>query len=648
MTADTETVIESGTEIFVALNKLKKSPKNARKTPHGEAAVEALAASIEAKGMLQNLVVEPERDAKGAETGYYFVTIGEGRRLAQLLRAKRRQIKKTEPIRCVIDTANDPHEISLDENITRTGMHPADQFEAFKCLIDERGLGVEEIAARFGVTSLVVRQRLRLAAVSPVLIQVYRDGDISLDQLMAFTATEDQERQMEVWEGLSWNKEPAIIRRALNEGRVSARDRRAVFVGAEAYQAAGGVIERDLFAADQGGHLADPALLDRLTLAKLREVAEEIQAEGWRWVSAVIDLPLAHGCRRIYPKAQSLTSEDQARLAELSLAYDIIQAEHEGDAEFPEAVATELAALTADIAVLTEQQTAFDPGEVQRAGAFITLAHDGAVQIHRGYVRPEDEAVVETDDSVAGAQNDDGRAVGAVQDGEDGPSPLSDRLIADLTAHRTAALRDGIAKRPDIAFIAVVHALALQTFYHGHDLGSCLELNATSTNLGVHASGIENGPAGSKIDERHAAWAGRMPGDAADLWSLLFHMTGQDRNALLAHCASLCVNAVRLYEGRPQALRHADHLAQAVGLDMTAYWTPTVESYFGRVTKAHMLAAVREAASTDEARQIEGMKKAAMAEAAGERVVGTGWLPSLLRPPVIYAPVDAAAAKAAE
>lgn len=116
------TIPAIGSEIFIPLNKLKKSPKNARKTPHTEAAIEAYAASIAAKGILQNLVVEPELDSEGADTGFYFVTIGEGRRLAQLLRAKRKQIKKTEPIRCIIDTANDPHEISLDENVTRENM----------------------------------------------------------------------------------------------------------------------------------------------------------------------------------------------------------------------------------------------------------------------------------------------------------------------------------------------------------------------------------------------------------------------------------------------------------------------------------------------------------------------------------------------
>jgi ParB-like chromosome segregation protein Spo0J len=161
--AKTETVPENGETVFIPLNKLKKHPKNARKTPHSEASIEAKAASIAAKGILQNLVVEPERDGEGEPTGCYLVSIGEGRRLAQMLRVKRKEIKKTEAIRCVIDTANDAAEISLDENVTRENLHPADEFERFRELAEDRGWGAEEIAARFGVTAHVVKQRLRLA-----------------------------------------------------------------------------------------------------------------------------------------------------------------------------------------------------------------------------------------------------------------------------------------------------------------------------------------------------------------------------------------------------------------------------------------------------------------------------------------------------
>lgn len=171
MTAKTKIEAESENVIFVPLNRLKKSPKNARKTPHAEAEIEALAASIAAKGLLQNLVVEPERDADDKETGHYLVTIGEGLRLAQLLRVKRKQIKKTEPIRCVLDTEHDAHEISLAENVVRTRMHPADKFEAFKQLAEDRGMSAEDIAARFGEHPEVAL----IAATHALAAQVYYD-----------------------------------------------------------------------------------------------------------------------------------------------------------------------------------------------------------------------------------------------------------------------------------------------------------------------------------------------------------------------------------------------------------------------------------------------------------------------------------------
>jgi ParB family transcriptional regulator, chromosome partitioning protein len=258
-----KTIATSVSETYIPLSKLKKSPKNARKMPHSEAAIEGYASSIAAKGILQNLVVEPELEAEGVATGFYFVTIGEGRRLAQLLRVKRKEIKKTEPIRCIIDTVNDPHAISLDENVTRENMHPADQFEAFKKLADEGELGAEEIAARFGVTPNVVRQRLRLGAIAPKLMQVCRDGELCLDQLAAFAITDDHARQEAVYARLSYNRDASTIRRLLTETHVPATDRRARFVGIEAYTEAGGTVLRDLFTEDRGGYLEDVALLRR-------------------------------------------------------------------------------------------------------------------------------------------------------------------------------------------------------------------------------------------------------------------------------------------------------------------------------------------------------------------------------------------------
>jgi ParB family chromosome partitioning protein len=645
-----EIATASGTESFIPLNKLKKSPKNARKTPHSEASIEAYAASIAAKGIIQNLVVEPELDEDKAATGFYFVTVGEGRRLAQLLRVKRKEIKKTEPIRCVIDTANDPHEISLDENVTRENMHPADQFEAFRKLAEERGFGAEEIAARFGVTPHVVRQRLRLGAVSPKLMEVYRNGELALDQLMAFAITEDHARQEAAFERLSYNRDASTIRRLLTEANVAATDRRAIFVGAEAYTEVGGTILRDLFTEDRGGYFEDVALLDLLVMAKLGRAANALlEEEGWKWAQVFLDYPHSHGLRRTYPHPVELSAEDQAAMEAARGEFDSLTEQHESAEELPDEVDARFGELEAEIERLEAKRQAYDPADVARCGAFVILNHDGTVRVERGFVRAEDETpepeahdasgegegghTVHEDDGTG----PDGEPGGDTSDGEDedadGHKPLSDILIRDLTAHRTLGLRLALSEQPDVAIMATTHAFAAQIFYRGAD-AHVLDVRPVSTMLASHADGIEDTKAGKAWADHHARWAAQMPRDAADLWAFVVELDHDSRMALFAHCVALTVNAVRLpSERRPRAVATADRLAEAVSLNMTAHWAPTARTYLGRVTKTHILAAVREAVSDEAADRMADMKKQDMAEAAEQLLVGTGWLPALMRTP---------------
>ncbi|MGX1317637.1 ParB family chromosome partitioning protein [Bradyrhizobium sp. USDA 377] len=642
-----KTIPESGTEVFIPLSKLKKSPKNARKTPHSEAAIETYAASIAAKGILQNLVVEPEYDAKRTATGFYFVTIGEGRRLAQLLRVKRKEIKKTEPIRCIVDTANDPHEISLDENVTREDMHPADQFEAFKKLADERGFGAEEIAARFGVSAHVVRQRLRLGAVSPKLMQIYRDGDLTLEQLSAFAITEDHARQEAVHERLSYSRDASTIRRLLTEAHVPATDRRARFIGIEAYAEAGGALLRDLFTEDRGGYFEDVALLDLLVTAKLGSAADAArEAEGWKWTEAHLDFPHAHGMRRTYPHPVALLAEDQAALDSAQAEFDRLTEQYQTAEELPDDVDAHFGELEAEIERLEAKRLAYDPDDVARGGAFVILNHDGTIRIERGFVRREDErpraeTVQRGEDETAGEAVGtadqplrDGTDVGdgdSATSEEEDDRPVSDVLVRDLTAHRTLGLRLNLGEEPEVAVVAVTHALAAQIFYLGAD-AHVVGIQPIRTHLAAHAEGIEDTPAGKAWTDRHANWARQMPRDVAGLWTFVAELDHDSRMALFAHCVALTVNAVKLpWERKPRAVATADHLAVAVALDMTAYWRPTARSYLGRVTKARILEAVCEGVSGEAAERIADMKKVDMAEAAEQLLAGTGWLPTWLR-----------------
>ena len=629
----------------IPLSKLILSAANVRRTGR-ENGLEELAASIQAHGLLQSLVVRPELDADGAETGKYRVT-GGGRRLTALkLLAKRMAVAKSMAVPCIV-AAGDEEEASLAENVVRERLHPADQFEAFRRLADEHGSSAEEIAARFGVTPQLVRQRLRLGAVSPRLLQVYRDGGLTLDQLTAFALTEDHARQEQAFASLSWNKEPYTIRRLLTDVQVPARDRRAVFVGAEAYVDAGGAITRDLFTEDGGGWFEDAGLLDRLARDKLAALASELQvAEGWRWAAASIDYPHAHGLRRVYPHPQELAAEQQERLDAVQAELEALSVEYEGVIEdsLPEEVRAQFDTLEAEATALSDRAYAYDPEEIARGGVFVMLHHDGSLRIERGFIRSEDELPPEPTpepnyDSEATADEPTLPGQEATvpcderQDEEETAlRPLSDLLVRDLTAHRTLALRLALGEHPDMALVAVTHALVAQTFYRGHDLGSCLDLQATSAALASHADGIEDSPAAARLAERHGIWAQQVPRDPAELWAFVTDLDHDSRSALFAHCAALTVMAVRLpWDRRPRTEAGVDMLAAALALDVSTTWRPTVRSYFGRVPKPRVLEAVREAVGDEAATRLDGLKKQPMAEAAEQIVAGTGWLPLVLR-----------------
>jgi ParB family chromosome partitioning protein len=271
----------------IPFNKLLLSQSNVRRLK-ASVSIEDLAEDIARRGLLQSLNARPVLDAAGAETGIFEIPAG-GRRYRALERlVKQKRLSKTAPVPCVVpDPAADvsAEEDSLAENVHRVALHPLDQFRAFKALCDQ-GAAEEEIAARFFVPPTVVKQRLRLASVSERLLGIYAEDGMTLEQLMAFTVTTDHARQEQVWEALqqSYNKEAYLIRRQLSESAVRASDRRARFVGLDAYEAAGGVVLRDLFEDDGGGWLQDVALLDRLATEKLAAEAEKIAAEGWKWI----------------------------------------------------------------------------------------------------------------------------------------------------------------------------------------------------------------------------------------------------------------------------------------------------------------------------------------------------------------------------
>ncbi len=652
----------------IPFNKLVLSQSNVRRVKAG-VSIEELAEDIARRTLLQSLSVRPVLDAEGAETGMFEVPAG-GRRYRALQHlVKQKRLAKTAPVPCVV---RDPgvdisaEEDSLAENVQRAPLHPLDQFRAFQAL-REKGQSEEDIAAAFFVGVNVVKQRLRLAAVSEKLLDVYAEDGVSLEQLMAFTVTSDHARQEQVWETLqrSYSHEPYQIRRMLTERTVRASDKRALFVGLDAYEQAGGLIMRDLFQQDDGGWLENVGLLDGLVAEKLKAEAEKIATEGWKWIEVNADFPFGHThhLRELEGIPTDLTAEEQATIDALNAEYAKLEAEYENADELPDEVDARLGEIETALAAFEDRPVNYDSAEIGRAGVFVSMDSDGSLSVDRGHVRPEDEAPATADtDSETESDGDTEEGGGpsspaaqraiitiggrpeAEEDEDDTVKPLPDRLMSELTAYRTLALRDAVANNPQIAMTALLHKLCLDTFQHTAP-GACLEASVRHVFFSVQPADLKDSPSAKAVAERHEAWKADLPKDEAALWDWLVAIDETSRSALLAHCVSFGVNA--LYEkgdryGGPGVSVHgvqhrlvlADRLAHAVGLDMVeAGWRPTVDSYLGRVTKPRILEAVREAKGEQSAQLIDHLKKADMAKEAERLLDGTGWLPEPLRTP---------------
>lgn len=600
---------------LIPLSKLTACSKNVRRTGRNDG-IEELAASIKAHGLLQNLQVR-------ASAGGKFEVVAGQRRLAALkLLAKAKDLPKSAEIPCHVCEGEEAIEISLAENIMRLPMHPADQYEAFKAVADQ-GKSPEEIAARFGCSAAIVRQRLKLANVSPKLIEAYREEEIELVQLMALAISDDHAAQEKVWCDLAgWDRHPSNIRRMLTQAHVQANDPRAQFVGIEAYVAAGGHVLRDLFNDEHGGYLTDPALLNLLVTRKLEGEAEAVRAEGWKWVEIMpaFSREALREFGRIYPERQPASEEEQAEIERLTAEYEALLDAH-GE-EPPEDVAAQMEGLSERVDALSEDTEHWEPEDIALCGAIVGIGHGGRIVVERGLLRPED-APAEGTASPA--------RVGAVAKPkrEDG---LSGRLVEDLTAHRTVALRAILAGNADVALAAVVHALVLPLFYPQRS-ESCLELDLKSEGLEWSATGFEDSPAGRSLAERHEVWSRELPQEVEGLWGWLLAQDTAVRLDLMAYCAGCSVNAVKKASDWADAERfaHADQLAAALDLDMAQWWQPTGASYLGRVPKAKVLEAVSEGVTKGAAENLAKLKKEALVTHAEERLAGTGWLPALLR-----------------
>jgi ParB family chromosome partitioning protein len=598
--------------IHVPLSKLALWDGNVRKTGI-RVGIEELAASIAAHGLLQSLVV------RKSKRGKYGIVAGQRRLLALQALAKDGVIEKDCQIPCMLaDGEIDPAELSLAENVVRAPMHPADQFEAFRLLIDD-GASIGDVSARFGIAESVVAKRLKLGRLSPLILDAYRNGEIDLEDAQAFAVSDDHTAQERVFNELSeYSRHPHTIRRLLTEGEVPASDKRVRFVGVEAYTAAGGTIRQDLFDDEDRCYLQDPALLDRLVSEKLSAYAEGVSAEGWSWVEVVPDADYGTfgTFKRVYPEDVPLSEADQAELDRLTQEYDELAGCEDADED-------RMSELEQRIDVLNSASETWPAETLALAGAIVALGHNGELRVERGLVRKEDAHKLASD---ADEDSGDHAQPASRQDG------LSPRLVEDLTAQHSAAVSAELMGRPDIALAAVVHALALDACYLGHGVDSSLKLSVGNTYLSRSIANPESCKGLAVIEQEREHLGERLPGSAKDLWDWLLARSRDELLDLLASIAATSVDAVQRKGDLPNASRlaHARALGHALQLDMGNWFAPSAENYFGRLNRAQILAAIDEA-NGSHAPALEKLKKSELALRAEQLLAGTSWLPEPLR-----------------
>lgn len=635
--------------IEVSIHKLVLSERyQARKTP-GQQPVDELAASIAAQGLLQNLVV-----TNGRKRGTYEVVAG-GRRLQALQRLAadgRWPQDRAILVQCV--QAEDALEASITENVQREAMHPADEFDAFAALV-EQGKPIEDIAARFGVSANVVRQRMKLAAVAPDLIQAYRDNALSLESLMAFAITDDQQRQLDVWSGLnSWDRKHLHanrIRAMLKDQAWTASHPLVRFVGLDAYRAAGGAVFHDLFADNgdpQGIYIEHPDILQRLATEKLQAEAERL-GQGWSWADFALSYDEAawagysNKFGRVYAEDRKLSKAEAARIKALSQTIETVEArmealeEHYDNAD-DESIAAwnsldqQLTALQAEQAEIQAAARIWSDEAKAVAGVGLYVDGQGKLDVTYGLIRPEDRrAAIEASNTDAA----DGK--GALRTSLPPPATRpqhSERLVRQLTAHKVGIVSADLAEKPAIALAVLVAQLAMDVLGPGWKKGFGLGISLKNEYPHQHAPDFVGSKAHQTMEALKLHWMDNLPlderGDLSDAvlpWAL-----EQDQTTLVELLAFLVAGSAQgVQHQEPTTDTPLDVLARAAGTDISAWWEPTAESYFAHVSKDVIAQAVTEGADGDTAAPLAKIKKGEAAAAAESALAGSGWLPTPIR-----------------
>lgn len=625
----------------IPLNKLGPSPRNVRK--HADSAADAeLKASIAAVGLLQNLVVRP------APKGRYTVEAGERRRQAMLALAEDGTLSRDHPVSClVIDPANaSASEASLTENFHRLNMNPADEAQAFATLVSE-GASVEDIARRFGLTVRFVEGRLRLATLAPVVFDALAAGDITLDLAKAYGATSDQEIQARVFEQAAssyYRTTPDSIRRMVLADTVRGSDPRARLVGSEAYLAAGGRIERELFDDADSETWLDVALLEQLAIERMEAEARAVaEANGLAWVRPTLDPYASHdlvtGLIRLPTDDAPLSDDEVARLEVLDAAYDVQAAVLEDEDSDDDAIAAaeeQIDRIDSEARTIRNRPPVLAPDLRAEAGMILTLGRDGTPVLQPVYYGERQEPPGD-------ATGDDGEPVRDPEAPVPRRSSLSKRLVDELAMQRRDVLALHIASDPALAMDFMVFLLA-DADTTDWNRGSPSTLRGGTPTGPIFGFEPTDAPASAALGEVRAgldeSWrAGESVATRFDLYRAL---DDEARAGWLGYVVGRTLEASLNLDGDRRIAFH-DHLGKLVGIDMARWWRPTAANYFDRVSKQVILDALGLIGGAELSGRFATVKKRDLAMSAERIFAGTyitevdvrdralAWVPDVMR-----------------
>jgi ParB family chromosome partitioning protein len=623
---------------MIPLNELDLSPLNVRKVAASAAEDAELLASIRENGIKQNLVVHVLPDGK-------FAVDAGGRRLKALKQLASDGVIPTDhPVSCLVEDEQNAIVTSTTENLQRAAMHPADQFEAFAQMIAE-GRKEDDIALKFGVSVDLVRRRLKLARIAPELIEQFRAGEMTLECVMAFTLTDDHDRQMTVWNAVkdSYHIHPQSIKRQLTETAHSASSSIGRFIGVEAYEAAGGVLLRDLFDDNAAAHMDNPELLERLAIKKLQDTAKTYEAD-WKWVEVhlAVDYGAFRSFGRVYPQdiepdADLLAEENNliAREEELALAND--------GADWTDAEAGEYHAIEPRLCEIEALQKAGQPyaaADQTIAGCVVTIGHDGTLRVEKGLVRPDDIPMVQEDAKDAGADGNQAAITrpNVTPPTSSAPVPVSDpattlrkadgisaSLADDLRATRQHILRAHLAADYDVAFDAMLYALCEQTLSHSYGteaLNISISPFLAQNRETIHPDTVAQKMLDALEQDLAVEW---MTLEKPDDFRAMAALSLPQKQSLFAWAVGLAIKPQLLSDNHPTPI--IEEIGARLDVDVAACWRPTASTYWGRVNKGHAVSMARKLVGDDYAeersRERKGDIAAAMERAFAEQAAET-------------------------